>query len=128
MPAPLREFVLGSWTAELVGPAGTVRTGRLVLTDHECAFVPAPRRLRRARDASDAELRWSLEEVRSFSVRRFFLPIGYGDRVELAGIELNGHQFRLGRETRAQDVLDAIQAARGRRPGSASTGSAARAR
>ncbi len=115
-PVAENEAVLRRWVAELVGPGESVVSGELVLTDRQCAFVPARGFLRRPRGRSDATVRWRLEEVRTFSSRRFFLRIGYGDRIELGGVEINGTEFRLGRVTRPEEVLEAIQDARSRRP------------
>jgi hypothetical protein len=107
------EEVLKQWTVEPVrADLSTDRAGRMVLTNHRCLFFPKAGFLGGNRGTRPATFAWRLEEIRSVSPERYWMRIGYGDRLEIPGISIDGQGFRLNRETPSRGVTDDILAAR----------------
>jgi hypothetical protein len=107
------EQVVHAWPAQavLAGEA-SLRRGRLVLTNHRCLFfrragVFNGHRLERA-----PVFATQLEDLASAHPRRFFLRIGYGDRMEVGGVEVSGREFQLDRDTDPLEILAEIAKAR----------------
>jgi hypothetical protein len=111
------EKVLKEWTVEPVRTdLSTDRAGWLILTSHRCLFFRKAGILGGGRVEKPAAFAWRLEQVRSVSPQRFWMKIGYGDRLEMPGLSINGQGFRLNRETSSHaavgDVLKARQSRR----------------
>jgi hypothetical protein len=107
------ERLLNQWTVEPVrGDLSTDRAGRMVLTSHRCLFFPKAGFLAGNRVTKPATFAWRLEEIRSVSPQRYWMRIGYGDRLEIPGFSIEGQGFRLNRETPSRGVLDDILHAR----------------
>jgi len=68
--------------------------------------------LRGSRVERPAAFAWRLEDVRSVSAERFWMKIGYGDRLEMPGLAIDGQGFRLNREVPSRDVVEEILKAR----------------
>ncbi len=113
MAAPSPEATLAEWPAERVLPGATKGTvGVLRLTRDRCYFVPRRSRFGVRRATPEDEFSRSLRDVRSVESRSFSMSIGYGDRVEIPGVAIDGTEFRLGRELSATSVVAAIGEAR----------------
>ena len=107
------EKVLTHWTAEPVrADRSTERAGWLILTSHRCLFLRKAGLLRGSRVERPAAFAWRLEDVRSVSAERFWMKIGYGDRLEMPGLAIDGQGFRLNREVPSRDVVEEILKAR----------------
>jgi len=107
------EKVLKQWTVEPVRPdLSTDRAGRLILTSHRCLFFRKAGRVGGSRLERSPAFAWRLEEVRSVGPQRFWMKIGYGDRLEIPGLAIEGQGFRLNRETPSAGVVEEILKAR----------------
>ncbi len=62
-----------------------------------------------------------LEELSTVEVHRYWMSIGYGDRVEIPGVVVDGQGFRLQRESSSSGVRSAIESARRSRRGELET-------
>ena len=113
MAAPPPETTVAEWPAERVLPGATKGTmGVLRLTRDRCYFVPRRARFGRGRATPEDEFSRYLRDVRSVEPRSFSMTIGYGDRVEIPGVAIDGTEFRLGRELSGPSVVAAIAEAR----------------
>ncbi len=114
------ERVVRHWPAESARADGEAdRSGWLILTDRRLLFVRRGGWRARAQDAESPDVTLPLESIRQIEARPFQMRIGYGDRVVIPGIAIDGHAFRLPRETPAEEVRFVLeQAARSRRSGS----------
>jgi len=86
--------------------------GWLVLTNQRCLFFRRVGLFGRGRVETPPRFSLRLNELHSVSPRESTMSIGYGDRVSVPGIELNGQRFRLGREIRSAQVVVKISDAR----------------
>jgi hypothetical protein len=111
------EKVLKHWTVEPVRPdLSTDRSGWLILTSHRCLFFRKAGILGGSRVEKPAAFTWRLEAVRSVTPQRFWMKIGYGDRLEMPGLSIDGQGFRLNRETPSgAAVADILRARQSRR-------------
>jgi hypothetical protein len=110
------ERVISSWSAQAVeGGNVSLRRGLLVLTNRRCLFLRRAGLLGGRRFEKDPVFAAALERLRTASPHRFYLRIGYGDRMEIPGINLTGHEFQLDRETPSRSVLLRIADARASR-------------
>lgn len=107
------EVILGRWRAEPVWPGGRMgRGGWLVLTNKTLRFYLGAG-LFRSGQPSGAPLRvWRLQDIRHVISENQSLTIGYGDRIPLPGVVVDGERFRLGREISAPQVVEFIDRAR----------------
>lgn len=109
------ERVLGHWRVE---PAEEDRTtdrgGWLVLTNRRCLFFRKAGLLG-GRLEKPPQLTWFIESVQSVVAQRFWMRIGYGDRMEMPGVGIDGYGFRLPRDTPPGPVVEAILGARNAR-------------
>ncbi len=114
------ESVLGSWTAEAAEEgAAREHLGCLGLTARRClvyrrAGVLGGRRLEPTPTFSQP-----LGSLETVVPSRFWMRIGYGDRVELPGIAIGARRFRLVRGTDSAEVVRAFRSARERSHGPA---------
>jgi hypothetical protein len=107
------ERVLKQWTVEPVRADLSVdRAGRMILTSRRCLFVPKAGFFGGDRAARSASFAWRLEEIRAVSPQKYWMRIGYGDRLEIPGFSINGQGFRLNRETPSRGVVGEILKAR----------------
>lgn len=107
------ETVLKRWAVEPVrADRSTDRAGRILLTNHRCLFFPKAGFLEGNRGVRPATFAWRLEEIRSVTPQRYWMKIGYGDRLEIPGFSIDGQGFRLNRETPARGILEVILRAR----------------
>lgn len=107
------ERVLGVWPAQAVqGGEASLRRGRLVLTTHRCSFLRRARLLSGNRWEKDPVFTTRLEDLTSAHPRQFHLRIGYGDRIEIGGLEIGGCEFQLDRGTDPLEILAEIAKAR----------------
>ena len=109
------ESVLGTWTAQAAEEEGAPeRTGSLVLTDRRCLFYRRAGVLGGRRLEPTPTFSQSLGSIETVAPHRFWLRIGYGDRVELPGIAIGAHRFRLVRGVDSAEVARAVRSARER--------------
>jgi hypothetical protein len=87
----------------------------LVLTNRRCLFLRRAGLLGGRRFEKDPVFSRALEDLPAARPHRFYLRIGYGDRMEIPGLDLAGHEFQLDRETPSRNVLRQIAAARATR-------------
>ncbi len=107
------ERVVHSWPAQILrGDKPSSRQGLLVLTDRRCLFLHRVGFLTGRKFEMDSALAWSLSEIQTAFPKRFSMSIGYGDRMEMNGLEIQGRNFHLDRETSAQSILSEIAKAR----------------
>jgi len=117
-PPPLGpgERIVASWSAELVPTDGsTARPGQLLVTTSHCRFFAR---------AGPFGSRWEtrpafsvpLGAIRAVEGRSFAMSIGYGDRVAIPGVAIDGVAFRLARGDTPSQVGAAIASARGAAP------------
>lgn len=114
-PADLEggERVLRAWRSEPVRPDGTVdRPGWLVLTDRRLLFYRRSGLLSSGRLEPPPVFSCRLEEVRSAEPQTFWMKIGYGDRVAMPGVSVDGLKVRLNRDDSSQALVAAIGVAR----------------
>jgi hypothetical protein len=107
------EVFLSSWAAESVTrqhPKG--EPGWLVLTSQRCLFFRQAGFFGGRRLDQPAAFSVRMEQIRSLSPRQFSMEIGYGDRVAVPGLELNGNEFRLNRDASSESVVGEIERAR----------------
>lgn len=106
------ERYLASWPVEPAeGDRTTDRAGWLVLTSQRCRFFHKAGLLG-GRLEKPPRLAWNLEALRSVVPQRFWMKIGYGDRLEMPGLGIDGYGFRLNRDTPSGPVVQAILNAR----------------
>jgi hypothetical protein len=107
------ERIVHAWPAQSV-QAGEVslRRGLLVLTNQRCLFLRRAGMLSGRRFESSPAFATPLEALTSAHPRRFTLRIGYGDRMEIGGVEISGREFQLDRETDPLEILAEIAKAR----------------
>jgi len=106
------EQLLGSWPVEpAAGDRSVDRPGWLILTSRRCLFYHKAGVLG-GRLEEPPSLQWPLEEVRSVAAQQFWMRIGYGDKVEMPGLGIDGYGFRLARESPSGPVVEAILRAR----------------
>ena len=111
------ERIVRAWPVDTARPDGTDgRPGWLVLTDRRLLFYRRAGRWGSGRLEKPPEFFRRLEEIRSTEPRRFWMKIGYGDRVEIPGVAIDELSVRLNRETPSLGVLGEIaRACRDRR-------------
>jgi hypothetical protein len=103
------ERYLQGWAAEMTGPgAAKGERGWLILTDARCLFFRRAGRFRGGALEKSPRFALQLGEIHSAVTRQFSLPIGYGDHFAVPGLELNGQEFRVDRETPAGPIVTAI--------------------
>jgi hypothetical protein len=113
LPLGPDERIVKSWPGQATKPGeSTWRRGRLILTDRRCLIFLREGLFNRERLANKPIFVVSLERLDSLGPRQFFLRIGYGDKMEIGGIELNGQEFQLGRESAPLEVVSDIAKAR----------------
>jgi hypothetical protein len=104
---------LGAWPVEAALPdGGTGPSGWLVLTSRRTAFYRKLGLFGSGRLEKPPQFSWPLEDVRSVESRRYEMKIGYGDRLVIPGVAVNGQGFRLNRETPSPGVVEALERAR----------------
>lgn len=104
-----------SWVVEPMRPDGTPgRAGWLVLSSYRIRFFRRAGLLGGGRPERPATFTARLESVRT-TPTRYWMKVGYGDRVEMGGVVLDGQGFRLNREVSAQAVCEEIGRWRERR-------------
>jgi hypothetical protein len=110
------ERVVGSWPAQLV-QSGEKVSGRgwLILTNQRCLFFRRAGLFGGQRLEMAPTFTSRLEDLSTGRPRRFFLRIGYGDKMEIGGIEIGSHEFQLDRESAPMRVLWEISNARAAR-------------
>ena len=107
------ERIVRAWPVDAGRPdAAGERPGWLVLTDRRLFFYRRVGRWGSGRLEKPPEFVRRLEEIRSTESRRFWMKIGYGDRVEIPGLAIDELSVRLNRETPSLEVLDGIARAR----------------
>jgi hypothetical protein len=107
------ERSLRAWAVEPTRADGSAdRPGWLVLTSRRLAFFRRSGLFGPGRLEKPPSYSWRLEAIGSIAPRRFEMKIGYGDRLEIPGISVDGQGFRLNRETPAKAVLDELGNAR----------------
>jgi hypothetical protein len=114
-PVPLEsgERVLRIWAVEPTLPDGSAgRSGWLVLTTRRVLFHRKAGWFGSARTESPGQFERRLEEVRSISEEHYWMKIGYGDRLAIPGLSIDGQGFRLNRELPALGVLTELEGAR----------------
>lgn len=106
------ERLLGGWPVEPVAGDRTFdRPGYLILTSRRCLFYHRSG-VSGGRLEEPPRLQWSIEEVRSVAPQTLWMRIGSDDRVEIAGLGIDGYGFRLPREMSPGPVVEAILRAR----------------
>ncbi len=109
------ESVLATWTAEAAEEeAVRTRPGCLVLTDRRCLFYRRAGVLGGRRLEPTPSFSQPLGSLETLAPYRFWMRIGYGDRVELPGIAVGTRRFRLVRGTDSAEVVRAFRSARER--------------
>ncbi len=104
---------VAAWPVEpAVGPDGSDRPGQLVLTTRRLSFFRRRGLLGGGRLEKPPQVSWRLEKIREVTGRRYELKIGYGDRIEIPGLAVDGRGFRLNRETPSAPVVETIETAR----------------
>ena len=112
------ESVLGTWTAQAAeDDASRERSGCLVLTDRRCLFYPRAGILGGRRLEPTPTFSEPLGPLETVAPNRFWMRIGYGDRVELPGIAVGARRFRLVRGVDPAEVVRAVRSARERARG-----------
>ncbi len=107
------ERLLRGWPAESVGKGGAKGSmGWLVVTDRRILFYRQAGVFRGSQVVKPPLLSVRVERIRSVSPRQFSMEIGYGDKVAIPGLEIDGQDFRLNRETPSAEVLQRIAEAR----------------
>ncbi|MGA7923581.1 MAG: hypothetical protein WCA77_06355 [Thermoplasmata archaeon] len=107
------EHVVHSWPAQILrGDKPSSRQGLLVLTDRRCLFLHRVGFLTGRKFEMDSSLAWPLSEIQTAFPKRFTLSIGYGDRMDINGLEIQGRNFHLDREMSARAILLEIAKAR----------------
>ena len=112
--APLAngETALSGWPADWEKKPASVR-GWLLVTDRRIAFFASAGVLSGRRLRAPPGWESPLRAVRSVSVTRFSMQIGYGEYIPIPGVIVDGQSFRLNREASAPAVVAAIEQARG---------------
>jgi hypothetical protein len=112
------EHLLFSWPAELVHDrTAKGGMGQLILTDQRCLFYRRAGLWGGRRLEPNPTFSVALGSIRSITIRMFSMTIGYGDRLPIPGVEIDGTVFRLNRENSAEHVLASIALARTRESG-----------
>lgn len=107
------ERIVRAWPVDATRPDGAdERPGWLILTDRRLFFFRRVGRWGPGRLERPPEFARRLEEIRSTEPRRFWMKIGYGDRVEIPGLAIDELSLRLNRETRSREVFGEILGAR----------------
>lgn len=107
------EKLRGRWRVEPVGPDGSVEgTVWLVLTDRTLRIYPGGGLLSRGRIGKSPTWVRRLEGLGSVDRERYELKIGYGDRVLLEGLSLEGTHLRFPRGLSAVQVRAQVEQAR----------------
>lgn len=107
------ERLLQLWPGEPARPDGNVdRPGWLVLTDRRLLFFRRVGRWGSGRLERPPLFARRLEEIRSLERRTLWMKIGYGDRVGMEGIAIDGWAVRLGREAPSSEMTEHIHRAR----------------
>ncbi len=107
------ERTLRHWPAETARADGSSdRAGWLILTNHRVLFFRRSGLFAGGRAERPPAIFRRLEEIRAVAARRFWMSIGYGDRVEVPGLAIDAQTFRLNRESSAEEVRAAVEAAR----------------
>ncbi|MGD0589066.1 MAG: hypothetical protein ABSA63_09810 [Thermoplasmata archaeon] len=106
------ERILRAWPARTPTAApGHPTSGDLFLTNRRILFMAKGGLFGRSHPPTSARS-MSLEGIGGAAPHRTELRIGYGDRMVLEGIELDGAVFELGREASSRTVLAEIASAR----------------
>jgi hypothetical protein len=107
------EHVVQSWPAQILrGDKPSTRQGLLVLTDRRCLFLHRVGFLGGRKFEMDSSLAGSLSDIQTAFPKRFSINIGYGDHMEVNGLEIQGRGFHLDRATSARSILVEIAKAR----------------
>ena len=107
------ERLLCVWRGEPVRPSGdTDRPGWLVLTDRRLVFFRRLGFWGTGRPEKPPLFVRRLEEIRSVEPQRLWMRIGYGDRVEMEGVAIDGWAVRLDRATPSRGLIEEIDRAR----------------
>ncbi len=110
---PVGETLLALWPARWVrDEGGTELSGYLVVTSWGCRFHAKAGLLSRRRVSERPDAAWPFESLGSVAADRFWLRIGYGDRVEIPVVRVGRERFRLDREESSARVVLAIESAR----------------
>jgi len=106
------ERLIATWPARALStPGARPVSGSLQLTDRRLLFLGKSGLFGRSRSpAHDRSV--PLERIGGADPHPFELPIGYGDRMVLAGIDIAGSTYELGREASSMRVLEQIASAR----------------
>ncbi|MGP8075389.1 MAG: hypothetical protein ACLP8Y_01420 [Thermoplasmata archaeon] len=106
------ERILRSWPVRTPGAAdGRAASGDLFLTNRRLLFIAKAGLLGRSHPpTSDRSI--SLEGVGGAAPRRTEMRIGYGDRMILEGVDVDGAVYELGREASSRTMLAEISTAR----------------
>ncbi len=83
-----------------------------MLTSRRVAFFRRAGRFGGGRVEKPPRFLWALEQVRAIEARRYEMKIGYGDRLAIPGLAIDGQGFRLHREMPSAEVLGPLEEAR----------------
>ena len=107
------ERTLHGWPVEMVGGHGMKGgQGWLVLTNRRCLFFRQAGLFGGGRLVKPPTFTTKLEQIHSATPRQYSIPMGYGEHLDIPGIEVDGREFKLNRETPSEPVLAEIAAAR----------------
>ena len=109
------ERLVAAWPVRAVtSPGARPLPGTLQLTDRRLLFLARSGVLGRTR-ASALDRSVPLEGIGGANPHTTELAIGYGDRMVLAGVEIAGSTYEMGREASSQKVLELIATTRAER-------------
>ena len=107
------ERSLEHWVAQMIDERSKKSVvGWLLLTTERCLFFRRVGLFGGGRAEKPPAFAIRLGQIRSVSSRDSSMEIGYGDRVSIPGIELDGREFRFQRETDSALVVSMINEAR----------------
>jgi hypothetical protein len=113
VPLEPHEQRLRAWRVEPARPDGSAdRAGWLVLTSHRIRFFQNGGIFGTGPVQLPPRFTWRLEEIRTVAPRRYEMNVGYGDRLAIPGVAIDGQGFRLNRETSAPAVFAEIERVR----------------
>ena len=110
------ERALHGWPVEMVlNPSSKVVAGWLLLTSRRCLFFRRAGLFGGGRLLKPPTFIAKLEEIHSVSARQFAMLVGYGEQIPIPGLEVDGQEFKLNRETPSAPVVAEIAEARSAR-------------